>query len=115
MFVKQIQGARLSHRLRHAVQVDSITTGGAEWLENHRYRSIRRSRAAGVDFFPGERVSQRQPASCGAVYLEHGADQGAAVRAMFAGWQHVETRRDLAGNERVTRAFVDTHGGVHRS
>ena len=51
----------------------------------------------------------------GAVYLEHGADQGAAVRAMFAGWQHVETRRDLAGNERVTRAFVDTHGGVHRS
>lgn len=36
--------------------------------------------------------------------VEHGYDQGAAVRELFehAGYCHVETRRDLGGNERVT-------------
>jgi release factor glutamine methyltransferase len=36
--------------------------------------------------------------------VEHGFDQGAAVRALFAaaGYQDVATARDLAGNERVT-------------
>lgn len=42
----------------------------------------------------------------GWLLLEHGHDQGAAVRQLFseAGWQQVETRRDLGGNERVTLA-----------
>lgn len=36
--------------------------------------------------------------------LEHGHDQGAAVRALLAqrGFQDVQTRRDLGGNERCT-------------
>lgn len=36
--------------------------------------------------------------------LEHGADQGEAVRALLrdAGWETVRTERDLAGHERVT-------------
>lgn len=38
--------------------------------------------------------------------LEHGYDQGAAVRALFAaqGFERIETRRDYGGNERVTGA-----------
>ena len=42
----------------------------------------------------------------GWLVLEHGYDQGAAVRALFAaaGWQAIETRRDLGSNERVTLA-----------
>jgi release factor glutamine methyltransferase len=40
----------------------------------------------------------------GLLALEHGYDQGAAVRAIFArhGYSGIETRRDLAGHERVT-------------
>lgn len=40
----------------------------------------------------------------GRLLLEHGAAQGAAVRALFgaAGFERIETRRDLAGHERVT-------------
>ncbi len=40
----------------------------------------------------------------GALLVEHGADQGAAVRALFAahGFVEVATARDLAGHERVT-------------
>ncbi len=40
----------------------------------------------------------------GRLLLEHGAGQGAAVRALFgaAGFGAIETRRDLAGLERVT-------------
>jgi release factor glutamine methyltransferase len=40
----------------------------------------------------------------GALLVEHGATQGAAVRALFAaaGFRDVETRRDLAGHERAT-------------
>jgi release factor glutamine methyltransferase len=40
----------------------------------------------------------------GALALEHGWDQGAAVRALLdeAGFTGVETRRDLGGQERVT-------------
>jgi release factor glutamine methyltransferase len=36
--------------------------------------------------------------------LEHGRDQGAALRALLAehGYTAVETRRDLSGQERVT-------------
>ncbi len=42
----------------------------------------------------------------GAVVLEHGAGQGAAVRALLAraGLLGIATRRDLAGRERVTLA-----------
>jgi release factor glutamine methyltransferase len=36
------------------------------------------------------------------VAVEHGATQGAAVRALLAAYAHVETHRDLAGHERVT-------------
>lgn len=44
----------------------------------------------------------------GWLLLEHGHDQGLAVRTLLtdAGWQNVETRRDLGGNERVTLACV---------
>ena len=40
----------------------------------------------------------------GALYLEHGADQGAAVRTSLiaAGFSGVLTQRDLGGNDRVT-------------
>lgn len=40
----------------------------------------------------------------GWLLVEHGADQGAAVRALFAaaGFEAIETRRDLAGHERAT-------------
>ena len=36
--------------------------------------------------------------------LEHGSDQGAAVRALLEanGFHRVDTRRDLAGHERVS-------------
>ena len=40
----------------------------------------------------------------GSLLVEHGFDQGRAVRELFerAGMRRVETHRDLAGNERVT-------------
>lgn len=40
----------------------------------------------------------------GWLLIEHGYNQGAAVRALFAaaGFERIETRRDLAGLERVT-------------
>lgn len=40
----------------------------------------------------------------GWLLLEHGWQQGAAVRALFSqyGWQEVETCRDYGGNERLT-------------
>ncbi len=40
----------------------------------------------------------------GGLLIEHGWDQGAAVRELMQrhAWQAVETRRDLAGHERVT-------------
>jgi release factor glutamine methyltransferase len=40
----------------------------------------------------------------GWLVVEHGFDQGAAVRALFgaAGFDATETRRDLAGQERAT-------------
>ncbi|MFM7568201.1 MAG: protein-(glutamine-N5) methyltransferase, release factor-specific, partial [Betaproteobacteria bacterium] len=43
-------------------------------------------------------------ASAGWLAVEHGWNQGAAVRALFtqAGLADVRTRRDLAGHERVT-------------
>jgi release factor glutamine methyltransferase len=36
--------------------------------------------------------------------LEHGASQGAQVRAalVLAGFRHVRSHRDLAGHERIT-------------
>lgn len=42
----------------------------------------------------------------GWLLLEHGYDQGAAVRALFAaqGFEQIETRRDYGGNGRVTGA-----------
>ena len=40
----------------------------------------------------------------GWLLLEHGYDQGAAVRSLLAGaaFQGIETRRDLGGHERAT-------------
>lgn len=42
--------------------------------------------------------------SGGLLMVEHGYDQGAAVRTIFrdAGLQRIETRRDLAGQDRIT-------------
>jgi release factor glutamine methyltransferase len=50
--------------------------------------------------------AQRHLRPGGLLALEHGYDQGAAVRAILgsAGWLGIETRRDLAGHERVTLA-----------
>jgi len=47
----------------------------------------------------------------GYLLLEHGWDQAAAVRALLlrAGFKNIETRRDLAGHERVTGGCLD-HG-----
>ncbi|MGH6609490.1 MAG: peptide chain release factor N(5)-glutamine methyltransferase [Burkholderiaceae bacterium] len=44
----------------------------------------------------------------GVLALEHGHEQGAAVRELFAanGWRNAHTRVDLAGVERVTSALV---------
>lgn len=41
----------------------------------------------------------------GWLIVEHGASQGEAVRAIFAGhgFENIETRRDLSGHERITR------------
>jgi release factor glutamine methyltransferase len=46
----------------------------------------------------------------GSLVVEHGASQGAAVRALFAaaGFAAVATRRDLAGHERVTEGTLPT-------
>ena len=43
----------------------------------------------------------------GCLMLEHGYDQGEAVRGLFegSGWRAVETRRDYGGNERLTLAM----------
>lgn len=48
----------------------------------------------------------------GLLALEHGHDQGTAVRELFqcAGFESVETRRDYGDNERVTFGF---HGARH--
>ncbi len=50
----------------------------------------------------GAAVNHLTPA--GLLMVEHGADQGQAVRRLFAGagYQRVETLRDLSGLERVT-------------
>lgn len=42
--------------------------------------------------------------SDGWLFIEHGYNQGAAVRLLFAsqGFSFIETRRDLGGNERIT-------------
>ena len=44
----------------------------------------------------------------GRLFVEHGAGQGAAVRALFAaaGFSAVDTRADLAGHERVTEGAL---------
>ena len=48
----------------------------------------------------------------GWLVLEHGRDQGSAVRALLsgAGLGAIETVRDLAGNERVTLGRRATAG-----
>jgi release factor glutamine methyltransferase len=45
----------------------------------------------------------------GWLLLEHGYEQGAAVRDLLrtAGFSRVSTRRDLAGHERVSGGFID--------
>ena len=44
----------------------------------------------------------------GWMLLEHGYAQGAAVRSLLqaAGFSRVETRRDLAGEERITGGCI---------
>ncbi len=66
---------------------------------------------AGVDGLQAIHQILRQAPSClvsgGLLALEHGFDQGAAVRALFqrAGFSQIETRRDLSGQPRVTLGF----------
>lgn len=64
---------------------------------------------AGVDGLDDIRLIIRDsPAALepgGWLLLEHGWDQGQAVRALFGeGWQQVETLRDLEDRERITHA-----------
>lgn len=44
----------------------------------------------------------------GHLFLEHGYQQGQAVRALLSNqhWQQVHTHRDLGGNERITQATL---------
>lgn len=51
----------------------------------------------------------------GWLLLEHGYDQGAAVRVLLlaAGFGGVETRRDLGGNERVTLGQIQQRSAGH--
>ena len=44
--------------------------------------------------------------ACGLLAIEHGWDQGAAVKKLFseAIWEGVETVKDLGGNDRITKA-----------
>ena len=54
----------------------------------------------------------------GMLFLEHGYDQGAAVRQLLrsAGFVDVQTRTDLAGHERVTSGRkLAKHGATHSS
>jgi len=66
--------------------------------------------AAGPDGLEALRAivdgAARHVSSHGWIALEHGCDQGAAVRAMLAAahWRDVETRSDEAGRERITCA-----------
>lgn len=48
----------------------------------------------------------------GYLFLEHGFEQGAGVRALLAqsGFEAIETVKDLSGNERVTYARKGKHG-----
>jgi release factor glutamine methyltransferase len=64
---------------------------------------------AGIDGLDDIRhIVRASPAALhpgGWLLLEHGWDQGKAVRALFGeGWRSAETLRDLEGRERVTRA-----------
>lgn len=68
----------------------------------------RRALAAGADGLGAIRVIVRQAAKRlapgGLLALEHGYDQGDAVRRLFAraGFVDISTERDLAGHDRVT-------------
>ena len=46
------------------------------------------------------------------LFLEHGYNQGEAVRAMMRerGFHSVETKKDIPGNERVTFGFFSSKG-----
>ncbi|OEY66852.1 peptide chain release factor N(5)-glutamine methyltransferase [Marinobacter sp. X15-166B] len=50
----------------------------------------------------------------GVLLVEHGHDQGTAVRALFnqAGFQAIETRKDYGGNERLTLGCKAPGAGV---
>ncbi|PID66937.1 MAG: protein-(glutamine-N5) methyltransferase, release factor-specific [Gammaproteobacteria bacterium] len=57
------------------------------------------------------RQSAKRLKNGGYLLLEHGYDQGQAVRAYFARychWQNIQTVRDLGGNERVSLAQYQT-------
>ena len=68
----------------------------------------REALAAGADGLDAIRCLTREAAFClrpgGLIALEHGWDQGEAVRTLFAanGYLQIDTRRDLGGQERVT-------------
>ena len=68
----------------------------------------RHALACGADGLDAlRRIAAAAPAHLAAgawLICEHGAEQGAAVRALFraAGLEDVATRRDLAGHERAT-------------
>ena len=67
--------------------------------------------AAGPDGLDALRQITHQAATClkpgGLLALEHGFDQAGAVRALLAaaGFEHLETRPDLAGHPRATLGY----------
>lgn len=64
---------------------------------------------AGSDGLSAIRRLVAEAAAClkpgGALFLEHGFDQGEAVRHLLqtAGWKQVSTQQDLSGQERITQ------------
>lgn len=85
-----------------------VAEGDAHLSEGDLPWEPRGALVAGPDGLDAIRRLAPEGAIClrrgGLLALEHGYDQGAAVRAIFArhGYSGIETRRDLAGHERVT-------------
>jgi len=61
---------------------------------------------AGPDGLDANPRPRRRRARRPWIALEHGAEQGAAVRALLGGRARVQTHRDLAGHERATAGHL---------
>jgi release factor glutamine methyltransferase len=110
-FVASDWFAEIGERLRFDLIVSNppyIATGDPQLRRPELVHEPAAALHAGSDGLDALRVIiARAPAhlrDAGWLILEHGHEQGAAVRALMhgSGYSHVETRRDLAGLERAT-------------